>query len=211
MLSQDPGSETQFILIIFVIAVSLFGLILVGLLTTALPQIRNRGKPTQTSSAGLPAPTSEQTAPPEAASAAETAPETELTPPSPLSDRTESPVEHGRVLVEEAVFAAKSAPETEPAHHSAPADHTETTLEQTRETIDPEAWSTRQILRVALAGALMLAPALVVDLIFASAYILSGCSFPSALLQLASSASEQRSSRGARPSWLPSWQGRVSL
>lgn len=57
------------------------------------------------------------------------------------------------------ISAAKAAPETEPAPPLALADHTETAPEQVREPLAVESWSIRQILGIALTGALIVAQA----------------------------------------------------
>ena len=206
MLSQAPGSETQFILVIILIAISLFGLMLIGVWIAALSQIRGRAKPEKSSSSELPAPAVEEppsdiesspetglaplnerteTAPglarellEETASRAVAALETEVSPRSSLDIPPDSGQEHGQELIEEPASAAETAPVRESAPRPAFVDHTETATEQAREPIDAEAWSTRQILGVALTGALMMAAP------FAAVRFASDVNFVAALLLL---------------------------
>ena len=223
MLSQDPGPETQFILVVFLIAVSLFGLMLIGALIAALPQIRGRAKPEKSSSSELPAPAAEEApsdieSSPETGSAplserTETVPgparelleetasravaalETEVSPRSSLDIPTDSVQEHGQELIEEPASAAETAPEGEAAPCPAFADHTETATEQAREPIDAEAWSTRQILGIALTGALMMAAP------FAAVRFASDVNFVAALLPLSTAAAGAIGFRAGKLSW----------
>ena len=223
MLSQDPGSETQFILVIFLVAVSLFGLMLIGVLIAGLPQIRGRAKPEKSSSSELPAPALEEapsdiesspetgSAPlnertetargparellEETASRAVAALETEVSPGSSLDVPTDSVQEHEQELIEEPASAAETAPEREAAPRPAFADHTQTTTEQAREPIDAEAWSTRQILGVALTGALMMAIPL------AAVRFASDVNFVAALLPISTAAAGAIGFRAGKLSW----------